>query len=151
MKRTITSLLLAVAVVAVVQAQKDGAGQTGDAASRALIDIENKWVDALVKADMPTLDVIFADTYVDTDEHSHRGGKQDVLSFLKSGDLKLESIRLSDMQVHVYGDAAVVIGRSAQTGSFLGGPIATNIIFTDTFIKQNGKWVAVASHRSVAP
>jgi ketosteroid isomerase-like protein len=150
-KRTIVFLLLVVAVVAGVQARKDGAGQTGDAASRALIDVENKWVDALVKSDFASLDSILADTYVDTDEHSHRGGKEDVLSFLKSGDLKLESIKLSDMQVHAYGDAAIVVGSSAQTGSFLGGPVAANIIFTDTFIKQNGKWKAVASHRSVAP
>lgn len=153
MKRTIALLLLVmgVVVVAVGQAQKDRAGQAGDASTQALIDVENKWVDALVKSDFTALDSIFADTYVDTDEHSHRGGKQDVLSFLKSGDLKLESIKLSDMQVHVYGDAAVVIGSSAQAGSFLGGPLATNIIFTDTFVKQNGKWRAVASHRSVAP
>jgi hypothetical protein len=73
-----------------------------------------------------------------------------VLSFVKSGDLKLDSIRLSDMQVHLYGDAAVVIGTATQLGSFLGGPIAARIIFTDTFIKQGGKWRAVASHRSVA-
>jgi ketosteroid isomerase-like protein len=103
-----------------------------------------------VKADVTALDAIFADTYVDTDEHSHRGNKEDVLSILKSGDLKLTSIKLSDMKVNVYGDAAVVIGSAMQEGSFLGGPIATKIIFTDTFAKQNGKWRAVASHRSVA-
>jgi ketosteroid isomerase-like protein len=74
-----------------------------------------------------------------------------VFSFLKSGDLKLDSIKLSDMQVHIYGDAAVVVGSSTQAGTFLGTPLASNIIFTDTFIKQNGKWKAVASHRSVAP
>jgi len=142
---------LAVAVVAVAQAQKDRAGQGSDAATQAIITVENSWVDALVKSDMTALDSIFADTYVDTDEHSHRGGKQDVFSFLKSGDLKLDSIKLSDMQVHIYGDAAVVVGSSTQAGSFLGGPVAEKIIFTDTFVKQNGKWRAVASHRSVAP
>ena len=151
MKRTIAFLVLAVAVVAVSRAQKDRAGQASDAATQALINVENNWVSALVKSDMAALDSILADTYVDTDEHSRRGDKQDVLSFLKSGDLKLESIKLSDMQVHIYGDAAVVIGNSEQAGSFLGGPVATKIIFTDTFIKQNGKWRAVASHRSVAP
>jgi ketosteroid isomerase-like protein len=150
-KRTIAVLVLAVAVVAVSRAQKDGAGQASDAATQALINVENNWVNALVKSDMTALDSIFADTYVDTDEHSHRGGKEDVLSFLKSGDLKLDSIKLSDIQVHVYGDAAVVIGNSEQAGSFLGGPVAAKIIFTDTFVKQNGKWRAVASHRSVAP
>jgi ketosteroid isomerase-like protein len=131
-------------------AQKNPPRQADDSATHALIDLENKWVEALVKSDITTLDSIFGETYVDTDEHSHRGNKEDVFSVLKSGDLKLDSIKISEMQVHVYGDAAVVIGSAAQTGSFLGSPIATNIIFTDTFVKQNGKWRAVASHRSVA-
>lgn len=151
MKGTIALLVLVVAVVAVSQAQKDRTGQSSEAATQVLISVENNWVDALVKSDMTALDSILADTYADTDEHSRRGGKQEVFSFLKSGDLKLESIKLSDMQVYIYGDAAVVIGNSEQAGSFLGGPIAAKIFFTDTFVKQNGKWRAVASHRSVAP
>ena len=150
MKHIMGFLLLAMAVVAVAQTQKNDAGQARDATTQALIDAENHWVDALVKADVMALDAIFADTYVDTDEHSHRGNKEDVLSILKSGDLKLTSIKMSDMKVNVYGDAAVVIGSAMQAGSFLGGPIATKIVFTDTFAKQNGKWRAVASHRSVA-
>jgi ketosteroid isomerase-like protein len=147
-KQTIGVLLLA--VVALAQTQKPGAGQGSDAAAQALIDAENHWVDGLVRSDVTTLEAIFADTYVDTDEHSRRGDKQDVLSVLKSGDLRLDSIKLSDLQVHVYGDAAVVIGSAAQAGTFLGRPVAAKIIFTDTFVKQNGKWKAVASHRSVA-
>ena len=140
-----------VAAVAITQAQQGAPGQSSDAATQALINLENNWVDALVKSDLTALDAIFADTYIDTDEHSHRGGKKDVFSFLQSGDLKLQSIKLSDVQVHIYGDAAVAVGSAEQTGTFLGGPIAAKIIFTDTFVKQNGKWRAVASHRSVAP
>ena len=130
--------------------KKNRAEQGTSAASQELIQLENKWAKALVKSDTETLSSIFGDSYVDTDEHSHRSGKEGVLSFLKSGDLKLDSIKLSDMQVHLYGDAAVVTGTAIQSGSFLGGPVAARIIFTDTFIKQNGKWRAVASHRSVA-
>ena len=151
MKYTTSVLLLALAVVALAGTQRDQARQGSDAATRALLDVENKWVEALVKSDIATLHSICADTYVDTDEHSRRSGKEDVFSFLKSGDLKLDSIKLSDMQVHLYGDAAVVTGSAVQAGSFLGGPLATNVIFTDTFVKQYGKWRAVASHRSVAP
>ena len=150
MKYTIPVLLLALAVGALAGAQKNQARQESDTATRALMDVENKWVEALVKSDIATLDSVFADTYVDTDEHSRRSNKEDVFSILKSGGLKLDSIKLSDMQVHLYGDAAVVIGTSEQAGSFLGGPLATKIIFTNTFVRQNGKWRAVASHRSVA-
>lgn len=103
-----------------------------------------------MKSDIATLESIFADTYVDTDEHGQRSDKQGVLSVLKSGELKLESIKLSDMRVYDYGDAAVVTGSAAQAGNFKGQPITARITFTDTFIRQNGKWRAVASHRSAA-
>ena len=153
MKRTIALLVVVMAAVAggFAQNQKDAAGQhSADAERQTLIDVDNKWIDALVKSDFTTLDSILADTYVDTDEHSHRGNKQDVMSFLKSGDAKFDSIKLSDVQVHIYGEAAVAIGTAVQAGNFLGGPLAANIIFTDTFVRQNGRWRAVASHRSVA-
>jgi ketosteroid isomerase-like protein len=150
MKHTITVLLLAMGVLTPAQTQKNRPVQGTAGAAEALTDLENRWVDALVKSDTATLDSIFADTYVDTDEHGQRTDKQGVLSVLKSGELKLESIKLSDMQVHVYGDAAIVIGSSAQAGNFKGQALAPKVIFTDTFIKRNGKWRAVASHRSAA-
>jgi hypothetical protein len=148
MKHTIRVLVLAMAVVAQAKAQENRPVQGIEGTTQALIDLENKWVGALVKSDAATLNSIFADTYVDTDEHGHRTDKQGVLSVLKSGELKLESIKLSDMRVYVYGDAAVVTGSSSQAGNFKGQSLAATIIFTDTFVRQNGKWRAVASHRS---
>ena len=67
MKRTIALLVLVVGFVAVSQAQKDRTGQASDAATQALISVENNWVDVLVKSDMTALESILADTYVDTD------------------------------------------------------------------------------------
>jgi ketosteroid isomerase-like protein len=149
MRCTIVGLLLAMAIVPFSQAQKkNGPAQAADATRLALISLENKWVGALVKSDTATLDSIFADTYVDTDEQGHRSDKQGVISVLKSGELKMESIRLSDMKVYEYGDAAVVTGSASQAGNFKGQPVTATIIFTDMFIRQNGKWRAVASHRS---
>jgi hypothetical protein len=148
MKPTISVLLLAMAVLAPAQIKKNGPAQGTDATRQALINLENRWVSALMKSDAATLDSVFADTYVDTDEQSHRSDKQGVLSVLKSGELKIESIKLSDMQVYDYGDAAVVTGSASQVGNFKGQPLTVTIIFTDTFVRQNGKWRAVASHRS---
>lgn len=147
MKHTITPLLLALAVVTFAQAQKNAQAQGTDTA-QTLKALEEKWVAALTKSDTATLDSILSDSYVDTDEHGQRTDKQGVLSVLKSGDLKFESIKLSDMQVHRYGDAAVVTGAAVQAGNFKGQPLMPKIVFTDTFVRQNGKWRAVASHRS---
>jgi len=148
MKHAITVLLLAVAVVTPAQMQKKGQMQGSEATSKALIDAENKWAVALEKSDAAALDAILADSYVDADEQGHRSDKQAVLAILKSGDLKIESLKLADMHVNVYGDAAVVTGSASQAGSFQGQALPAKIIFTDTFIRQNGKWKAVASHRS---
>lgn len=147
MKHTITPLLLALAVVTFAQAQKNAQAQGTDTA-QTLKALEEKWVAALTKSDTATLDSILSDSYVDTDEHGQRTDKQGVLSVLKSGDLKFESIKLSDVQVHRYGDAAVVTGAAVQAGNFKGQPLMPKIVFTDTFVRQNGKWRAVASHRS---
>jgi len=150
MKSMIGVLLLAMAFLTPAQPPKSQPAQGSEAITQAqaLFALENKWVDALVKSDIATLDSIFDGSYVDTDEQSHRSDKPAVLSVLKSGDLRIASIKLSDLHVTIYGDAAVVIGTSAQVGNFKGQPLAATIVFTDTFIEQNGKWRAVASHRS---
>ena len=148
MKRTITFLLLAMAVLTPAETQKKGTGQGSDATSKALITLEEKWAEAAEKSDFAALDAILADTYVDTDGHGHRSDKQAVLALLKSGDLKIESIKLSDMQVAVYGDAAVVTGSAVQAWNYKGQPFTAKISFTETFVRQNGKWRAVAAHRS---
>jgi ketosteroid isomerase-like protein len=149
MTRKITLLLLfALAVTASAKTRKNTPVQGTSATAQALTSLENRWVDALQKADTATLDSILGDTYVDTDEQGQRSDKQGVLSVLKSGDLKFESVKASDMQVHVYGNAAVVTGIGVQRGSFKGKPVTPKLVFTDTFIRQSGNWKAVASHRS---
>ena len=147
MKHTI-ALLLAIAALMPTHAQQNGPDSS--ATAQALVSLENKWVIALTKSDVATLNSIFADTYVDTDEHNQRTDKRGVLSAVRSGDLKIQSIKLSNIKVYDYGDAAVVTGSSAQVGNFKRQPLARGIIFTDTFVRRNGQWQAVASHRSLA-
>jgi hypothetical protein len=92
---------------------------SGDAA-QPILDLQHRWVAALVKADTGALDTILVDSYADTDESGSRFDKAGVLAALKSGDLKLASITLLETNVHRYGDSAVLIGASAQTGVFRG-------------------------------
>ena len=116
-----------------------------------MLDLQHRWVMALVKADIAALDTILVDSYTDTDESGSRLDKAGVLTALKSGDLKLASITLLETHVHRYGDAAILTGASAQAGAFQGQPIAPKILFTATLVLQNGHWRAAAAHRTVAP
>jgi hypothetical protein len=113
-----------------------------------ILELQHRWVEALLKADPAALDMILVDSYVDTDESGCRFDKAGILAALKSGDLKLTSITLLETRVDRYGNSAVLTGTSAQTGAFQGQPIAPKILFTATLVFQNGQWRAVAAHRT---
>ena len=140
-------LLPALGVAVLAQTPKKVAPPKASGVAQTLMTLEETWVDALQKGDTAALDSVLADTYVDTDEQGHRTDKQAVLSALKSGDLKFESVKVRDMQVHTYGYAAVVTGIGDQRGRFKGQALIPKVAFTDTFIQQSGRWRAVASHR----
>src|SRR5215469_17093256 len=78
MKHAIPALLLALTVLAVVQAQKSALAQATDTTAQTLTALEEKWVAALTKSDTAMLDSILSDSYVDTDEHGQRTDKQGV-------------------------------------------------------------------------
>ena len=141
-KLTIVAVLLAVGSA--------GRGlRSSDEAADAVKAFESRWTTALQRADIPALESILTEDFSDTDESGGRTDRAGVLSALKSGDLKLRSIVLGPMIVHVYGDAAVVIGSADQKGAYKGQPLAAKVIFTDTCVRQGGEWRAVASHRSL--
>jgi hypothetical protein len=117
-------------------------------APTVLVGVEHRWVDAMQKGDTATLDSILDDSYVDTDEMGQHSNKQDVLAAMRSGDLKINSITISSMQVYDHGTSAIVTGRAIQDGTFKGQPLSDAVSFSDTFVKRNGTWKAVASHRS---
>ena len=123
---------------------------SGDVA-QPMLDLQHRWVAALVNSDIETLDTILVDSYADTDESGSRLDKAGVLTALRSGDLKLASITLLETHVHRYGDSAVLTGTSSQSGSFRGQPIAPKILFTATLVLQSGKWRAAAAHRTTVP
>ena len=70
---------------------------------------------------------------------------------LRSGQLKMTSIKLSDMRVYLDDNFAVVTGAATQDGTFEGHSVAPKIVFTDSFFLQDGPWRAVASQRTTAP
>ena len=118
--------------------------------AQPLLELQRRWVAALLSADTGTLDTILVDSYVDTDDSGSRTDKAGVLAALRSGDLKLTSIKLLETDVHQYGDCAVLTGASAQSGMFQGQPIAPKILFTAILVSQNGEWKAAAAHRTAA-
>ena len=106
---------------------------------------EQNWAEATVKEGAAAVDKYEADDIIGTDPGGRVTDKAQDKTDLSSGDLKFQSIELSDMKVLVYGNAAVATGTSTIKGTYKGQDISGKYRFTDTWVNRNGKWQAVAS------
>jgi len=122
--------------------------QTKAADEAALKAIEEKWDAANLKGDAAALASIFADGFITTSNEGKVRAKAEMVAEVKSGDIKYQTAKVEDMKVYLYGDTAIVNGK--WTGKFTqkGKLVSTVERYTDTYVRQNGKWLCVASHGS---
>jgi len=69
----------------------------------------------------------------------------------KKNDPKYEIFENYDMKVRVHGDTAVVTGKTHTKGVSGGKPFGFQFQFTDTFVKDGGRWRLLAGHVSKLP
>jgi uncharacterized protein (TIGR02246 family) len=120
------------------------AGTLGDA--EALVQLQHEWAEATKNSDFATLDRIFADEYTFVDPGGALRTKEQELADLRSGNLVFESMEPTDVEPRIYGDTAVVTGVANITGRYKEHDISGRYRWTDTFVKRDGEWKAVASH-----
>jgi ketosteroid isomerase-like protein len=72
--------------------------------------------------------------------------RADDLEEARKVDPKYEIFENHDMQVRVHGDTAVVVGITHTKGISGGKPFDAQFQFTDTFVKDNGRWRLFAGH-----
>ena len=77
--------------------------------------------------------------------------RSDDIAEAKKNDPKYEIFENYDMQSRVHGDAAVVTGKTHTKGISGGKPFDSLFQFTDTFVKDGGRWRLLASHASKLP
>lgn len=106
--------------------------------------LEQERAQAVIKADTATLDGMTANDYSFIDWQGRVRNKQETLSAIKSGDLKLTSNDFDDMDVHVYGNTAVVTGKSTVKGQTGGQDFSGTYRFLRVLVKESGRWKSVA-------
>ena len=106
---------------------------------------EQDWAQATVNQGAAAVDQYEADDIITTDPSGRVTDKAQDRMDLSSGDFKIQSEELSEIKVHVYGNAAVAAGTNILRGTYKGQDISGKYRFTDTWVNRNGKWQVVAS------
>jgi ketosteroid isomerase-like protein len=141
----IAVLVFVAALPAVSGPQKAGKTKGGGGGAEAQLEQQEKdRAQAVIKGDTAALDQMTADDYVLTDVNGKVRTKAETMDAIKSGAIKLSSNDISDIKVHVYGNTAVVTGKSDAKGMIDGKDVGGPVRFTRVYVKRNGKWQSVA-------
>lgn len=139
-------LLLTIAVIAlscllIAQAKTQKNSNVADEIKK----LEQQRNEAILKGDTATLDKLTSDDYTNTTAQGKVEKKAEIMDGFKSGKIKFDARELSDLDVRVYGNTAVVTGEVNQKATNNGVDTSGQSRFTRVYVKQNGRWVSVAN------
>ena len=111
--------------------------------SQTLQSMEQAWLNAEKNHDAAAFEKIVADDWIAITPEGKSQTKAERAAEIKVGHI--DSATLGDMKVRVFGDTAVVTGTDDEISSEDGKKSSNHYVWTDVFVKRNGKWLAVAS------
>jgi ketosteroid isomerase-like protein len=117
-------------------------------AEQYIIKSEREWAESVASGDASIIERILADDFIGVDPDGKQYKKQTMVDDTRNAPKHFVSNHLNDVKVRFYGDTAVAQGdeswvrRDGRRGRF---------VWTDTWVKRNGKWQIVAAEDLIAP
>lgn len=116
---------------------------------KEIVDMERQAREASIHRDAEFTQRTLAEDYVAISPLGQITTKQDTVSARKSGQLRYDTIDVSDMVVRVYGDTAVVTARADVKGHQLGEDFSGPYRYTRVWVRRTGHWQAVSYQATV--
>jgi uncharacterized protein (TIGR02246 family) len=136
--------LLSLVIYAAVPVQAKQPKDDPDAAiSQTLQAVEQAWLNAEKNHDAAAFEKLVADDWIAIGPDGKSQTKAERAAEIKTAHTT--SATMGNMKVRVFGDAAVVTGTDDEITMEDGKKSVGHYVWTDVFVKRDGKWLAVAS------
>ena len=112
---------------------------------QALKKIQHDWADARLKRDSSFATQIESDDFTVVWPDGQIINKQDDVKSYEADGAVFSEFKITDLNVRIYGETAIVVGQGSIKGHTPTKDLSGRYVWTDTFVKQNGAWKAVAS------
>ena len=116
---------------------------------REIVDMERQAKEASLRRDADFPLRTLAEDYVAITPLGQVTTKQEAVSARRSGQLRYESMSVTDMVVRLYGDTAVVTARADVKGHQLGEDFSGLYRYTRVWVRRNGRWQTVSYQATV--
>jgi ketosteroid isomerase-like protein len=141
MKRLLLITLLAVISSAPALAQSNDESE--------ILKLNKEYEEAMARRDARVHERLLAHDYTYTPGNGNIMGREDHMSFTKSGAVEVKSLRSEDVSVRVYGETAVVTGLWVSVDRRAGREFAERRIrYIHIYIRREGRWQIVAEQRT---
>ena len=150
-RKSVGALLIVGALVIVAVAFSSARFRIGNSGSghdeQQLKELLRQWDEAYARRDPEALGHLLANDFVFTGANGQVINRSVYLSAnIKSPDISIETpIHSEDVEVRVYGNAAVVTSVAAQRGQHFNRDPTVRFRYTDLWVKRDERWQAVAS------
>ncbi|SRR5216683_5508297 len=142
----IVTVILAAAFFAVAQTPADKKVEA------ELLRIQREMIDTSLRGDKSAFERYTADTYIETDFNGAVTTRARILdNFLTPPPSMKPTLEIQDVQVHVYGDTAVMSSRGIYRAEANGQKVTNSFRETDVWLRRDGRWQMIASHASEIP
>jgi ketosteroid isomerase-like protein len=113
-------------------------------AEKYIIESERLWAESVANGDASVVERILADDFVGVDPDGSLYEKAKMVSGTREAPKYYISNHLNEVKVRFFGDTAVAQGNESWEQR-KGTPKHGRFVWTDTWIKRNGKWQIVAA------
>ena len=110
--------------------------------------LESKWMDAYKHRQIAALSSLLAEDFVITIEDGSTYGKVGFISY-NAGPLHVDIAEVSDLNIRMHGNVAVVTGAYHERGDLHGKTYDYHDRLTDVWMKIGRGWQLIASHYSL--
>jgi len=116
---------------------------------RQILELERQAKDASVHRDAAFAERTLADDYVAITPLGQVITKSETIAARRSGQLRYDSIDVSEMVVRVFGNTAIVTARADVKGRDLGEEFNGPYRFTRVWIHRGGHWQTISYQATV--
>jgi len=144
----VLALLVLVAGLGRAQAQEqEKSKQATEEATREVLKVDDQFNEAMRTGNVPVLQQIMADdlTWIARGE---RLNKSQMIADVRRQNLHFKSLTHDDVLVKINGNTAIESGHSTSVLEYKGKLSSEPRLFTNVYIKMDGRWQLVSHHVS---
>jgi ketosteroid isomerase-like protein len=131
------------------QAQESNSAQV-EVSKLYIIECEHQWAEAVASGDATVVERILADDFVGVDTDGSFYKKAKAVADTRETPKEFISNHANEVKVRFYGDTAVAQGSESWVRR-TEQPLRGRFVWTDTWVRRNGKWQIVAAEDLIAP